>query len=70
MWIFAILYIVCIIASIIIYFRGCSTFGKYEKNNKELEYLSAIKKFKVSLFILIIGFSILTLGLISRLIFY
>lgn len=52
MWIFAILYIVCIIASIIIYFRGCSTFDKYEKNNKELEYISAIKKLKMSAFVL------------------
>lgn len=70
MWIFAILYIICIIASIVIYFRGCNTFGKYEENNKEIEYLNSIKKFKMSLVVLIIGFTILTLGLITRLIIY
>lgn len=70
MWIFAILYIICIIAAIAIYFRACNTFDKYERSNKETEYLNSIKKFKVSLIVLIIGFSILTLGLITRLILY
>ena len=70
MWIFSILYIICIIAAITIYFRACNTFDKYERNNQETEYLNSIKKFKTSLIVLIIGFIILTVELITRLILY
>jgi len=68
MWIIAGLYILCIIISIIIYFIGCNIIGKYENNKSGLEYSKAIKLFKVSLGILIIGFSLLGLGLIIRII--
>ena len=69
MWIFASLYILCIISSIIIYFRGCNIFGKYEETKNKHEYSRAINNFKLSFIVLIIGFSILTLGLIIRIIF-
>lgn len=68
MWIIASLYISCIIISIIVYFVGCNKISRYEINKKELEYSKAIKLFKTSLGILIIGFSLLTLGLIIRII--
>lgn len=68
MWIIASLYISCIIISIIVYFVGRNKISRYEINKKELEYSNAIKLFKTSLGILIIGFSLLTLGLIIRII--
>ena len=68
MWIIAWLYILCICVSITLYFIACSKIGKYETNKNGLEYLNAIKLFKSSLAILIIGFSLLTLGLIIRII--
>ena len=69
MWIIVGLYILCIISSIIIYFKGCNIFGEYEKDKNQSKYSRAIKNFKLSFIILIIAFSILTLGLIIRIIY-
>ena len=68
MLIIASLYVICIILAIIIYFVCCNKISKYETNKKGLEYSNVIKLFKISLGVLIIGFTLLTLGLIIRII--
>lgn len=68
MWIFACIYIILNVITVILYFTACNYIGKYEKNNQKIYYEKAIRLFKKSLIIFIIGFIVLVIGGIVRII--